>query len=121
MPFLAGYLRALKDTEGQDECCSLSRASESPSLPTDFLTFTFDLLELIIQVLQVNLKTVWLLCQAAGQHMVPRREGKIINFGSLLSYQGGLTVSSRVLNHIDVRLDEGGHHSKRGRGRVEIT
>ncbi|VDB91234.1 unnamed protein product [Peniophora sp. CBMAI 1063] len=43
-------------------------------------------------VLDVNLKSVWLLSQAAGQHMVPRRSGKIINFCSLLTFQGGLTV-----------------------------
>ncbi|KAJ1021980.1 hypothetical protein NDA18_005217 [Ustilago nuda] len=44
------------------------------------------------EVLNVNLKSVWLLSQAAGQHMIPRRSGKIINFGSLLTFQGGLTV-----------------------------
>jgi len=44
------------------------------------------------EVIDVNLKSVWLLCQAAGQHMVPRRRGKIINFASLLTFQGGLTV-----------------------------
>ncbi|KAL0069218.1 hypothetical protein AAF712_003581 [Marasmius tenuissimus] len=43
-------------------------------------------------VVGVNLKTVWLLSQAAGQHMVPLKRGKIINFASLLSFQGGLTV-----------------------------
>lgn len=43
-------------------------------------------------VLNVNLKSVWLLSQAAGQHMVPLRRGKIINFCSLLTFQGGLTV-----------------------------
>ncbi|KAI0718708.1 NAD-P-binding protein [Cerioporus squamosus] len=43
-------------------------------------------------VLNVNLKSVWLLSQAAGQHMVPRRRGKVINFCSLLTFQGGLTV-----------------------------
>lgn len=43
-------------------------------------------------VIDVNLKSVWLLCQAAGRHMTPLREGKIINFCSLMSYQGGLTV-----------------------------
>ena len=42
--------------------------------------------------MNVNLKSVWLLSQAAGQHMVPRRSGKIINFCSLLTFQGGLTV-----------------------------
>ncbi|KAI0367389.1 NAD(P)-binding protein [Pilatotrama ljubarskyi] len=43
-------------------------------------------------VLNVNLKSVWLLSQSAGQHMVPRRRGKIINFCSLLTFQGGFTV-----------------------------
>ncbi|KAK0203746.1 hypothetical protein DFS33DRAFT_1374170 [Desarmillaria ectypa] len=43
-------------------------------------------------VITVNLKSVWLLCQAAGQHMVPLKRGKIINFASLLTFQGGLTV-----------------------------
>ncbi|KAI0045033.1 NAD-P-binding protein [Auriscalpium vulgare] len=43
-------------------------------------------------VLAVNLKSVWLLSQAAARHMLPRRRGKIINFGSLLTFQGGLTV-----------------------------
>ncbi|TJY41761.1 SDR family oxidoreductase [Cohnella pontilimi] len=44
------------------------------------------------EVIQVNLKTVWILCQQAGRYMVPRGRGKIINTASLLSYQGGLTV-----------------------------
>lgn len=44
------------------------------------------------EVLNVNLKSVFLLCQSAGRHMIPRRHGKIINFASLLTFQGGLTV-----------------------------
>ncbi|WP_027092887.1 SDR family oxidoreductase [Cohnella thermotolerans] len=44
------------------------------------------------EVIQVNLKTVWVLCQQAGRFMVPRGRGKIINTASLLSYQGGITV-----------------------------
>ncbi|CAE6410740.1 2-deoxy-D-gluconate 3-dehydrogenase [Rhizoctonia solani AG-1 IB] len=44
------------------------------------------------QVINVNLKAVWLLSQAAGRHMVPNGRGKIINFGSLMCYQGGITV-----------------------------
>ncbi|WHY68872.1 SDR family oxidoreductase [Neobacillus sp. SuZ13] len=43
-------------------------------------------------VINVNLKTVWLLCQQAGRYMVPQGKGKIINMASLLSFQGGLTV-----------------------------
>lgn len=40
----------------------------------------------------MNLKSVWLLSQAAGRYMVPLKRGKIINFCSLLTFQGGLTV-----------------------------
>ncbi|KAG5350151.1 hypothetical protein C0989_012475 [Termitomyces sp. Mn162] len=47
---------------------------------------------MFLQVINVNLKSVWLLSQAAGRHMVPLRRGKIINFCSLLTFQGGLTV-----------------------------
>ncbi|RIW28602.1 SDR family oxidoreductase [Bacillus salacetis] len=43
-------------------------------------------------VLSINLKMVWLLCQEAGRYMVPEGQGKIINIASLLSYQGGFTV-----------------------------
>ncbi|TFK38170.1 NAD(P)-binding protein [Crucibulum laeve] len=43
-------------------------------------------------VLSTNLTVPFLLSQAAGRHMVPLRRGKIINFCSLLTFQGGLTV-----------------------------
>lgn len=43
-------------------------------------------------VMNVNLKTVWLLCQQAGRQMLKHGSGKIINMASLLSYQGGITV-----------------------------
>ncbi|WP_026567561.1 2-dehydro-3-deoxy-D-gluconate 5-dehydrogenase KduD [Bacillus sp. UNC41MFS5] len=43
-------------------------------------------------VLTVNLKAVWLLCQQAGRHMLEKNSGKIINIASLVSFQGGLFV-----------------------------
>ncbi|WP_132010948.1 2-dehydro-3-deoxy-D-gluconate 5-dehydrogenase KduD [Mesobacillus foraminis] len=43
-------------------------------------------------VLNVNLKAVWILCQQAGRHMVEKKRGKIINIASLVSFQGGLYV-----------------------------
>ncbi|EJC98255.1 NAD-binding protein [Fomitiporia mediterranea MF3/22] len=57
------------------------------------------------EVLQVNLNTVWMLCRDVGRHMLERREsisdgasplprGKIVNIASLLSFQGGFTVSA---------------------------
>lgn len=42
-------------------------------------------------VMKVNLEAVWLLSQAAGQHM-QTRGGKIITIASVLSFQGGLYV-----------------------------
>jgi 2-deoxy-D-gluconate 3-dehydrogenase len=44
-------------------------------------------------VLQVNLNSVWKLCQSAGRAFCRRKSaGKIINIASLLAFQGGITV-----------------------------
>ena len=45
-------------------------------------------------VMQINLKSVFLLSQAAGRVMVERGNGKIINIASMLSFQGGIRVPS---------------------------
>ncbi|SDX99170.1 2-deoxy-D-gluconate 3-dehydrogenase [Evansella caseinilytica] len=44
------------------------------------------------EVLKVNLKAVWILCQEAGKIMTDQKKGKIINIASLVSYQGGIFV-----------------------------
>jgi 2-deoxy-D-gluconate 3-dehydrogenase len=43
-------------------------------------------------VLQVNLKAIFVLSQAAAQAMAPRGSGKIINIASVLSFHGGILV-----------------------------
>lgn len=43
-------------------------------------------------VLQVNLRAVFRLCQLFGAPMLERGHGSVINFASLLSFQGGITV-----------------------------
>ncbi len=43
-------------------------------------------------VLQVNLTSVFALCQFAGRSMLALGQGKIINIASLLSFQGGIRV-----------------------------
>jgi 2-dehydro-3-deoxy-D-gluconate 5-dehydrogenase len=43
-------------------------------------------------VLQVNLNSVFRLCQLAGRAMLDRQQGKIISIASLLSFQGGIRV-----------------------------
>ncbi|MBY8827998.1 2-dehydro-3-deoxy-D-gluconate 5-dehydrogenase KduD [Hephaestia mangrovi] len=45
-------------------------------------------------VMNINVKTVFFLCQAAGRHMIERGSGKIINIASMLSFQGGIRVPS---------------------------
>ena len=46
-------------------------------------------------VLDVNLKTLFFLCQAFGRKLVAsNRTGKIVNIASLLSFQGGIRVAS---------------------------
>ena len=45
-------------------------------------------------VLDVNLKAVFFMCQRVGRHMLERGSGKIINVASMLSFQGGIRVAS---------------------------
>ncbi|UUI75761.1 SDR family oxidoreductase [Cellulomonas chengniuliangii] len=44
------------------------------------------------RVIDVNLRSVFQLCQIFGRPMLERGEGKIVNLASLLSFQGGITV-----------------------------
>ncbi len=46
------------------------------------------------EVIELNLNAVWRLSQTAGQGMLKRGRGKIINIASLLSFQGGIRVPS---------------------------
>ncbi|MDR7221384.1 2-dehydro-3-deoxy-D-gluconate 5-dehydrogenase KduD [Aminobacter aminovorans] len=47
------------------------------------------------EVIDLNLKTSFLLCQAFGrQTMAEGRRGRIVNIASLLSFQGGIRVAS---------------------------
>jgi len=45
-------------------------------------------------VMNVNLKSVFFLSQAVARHMSAKRRGKIINIGSMLSFQGGVRVAA---------------------------
>ncbi|KAJ3860724.1 putative 2-deoxy-D-gluconate 3-dehydrogenase [Lentinula novae-zelandiae] len=81
------FPRALKAVPGEQidilvNCAGIQRRAPSVEFPESFWD----------DVLNTNLKSPFLLAQAAGQHMLPRKSGKIINFCSLLTFQGGLTV-----------------------------
>jgi 2-deoxy-D-gluconate 3-dehydrogenase len=43
-------------------------------------------------VLRTNLDATFLLCQHFGRSMIARKQGKIVNVASLLSFSGGITV-----------------------------
>ncbi len=43
-------------------------------------------------LLEVNLSSVFRLCQLAGRAMLEQKRGKIVNIASLLSFQGGVFV-----------------------------
>jgi 2-deoxy-D-gluconate 3-dehydrogenase len=45
-------------------------------------------------VVNVNQKTLFFMCQAAAKEMMKQGRGKIINIASLLSFQGGIIVPS---------------------------
>ena len=55
-------------------------------------------------VLQVNLKALFLLSQAAARQMIAQGDGgKIVNIASLLSFQGGIRVPSYTASKSGVR------------------
>jgi len=45
-------------------------------------------------VMNVNIKSAFFMCQAAGRHFMQQGGGKIINIASMLSFQGGIRVPS---------------------------
>jgi len=45
-------------------------------------------------VMNVNIKAAFFMCQAAGRQFVKQGGGKIINIASMLSFQGGIRVPS---------------------------
>ena len=57
------------------------RSEEFPTAEWDF-------------VINVNLNSVWKLCQLAGRHFLENEGGKIINIASMLSFLGGYTAVS---------------------------
>lgn len=44
------------------------------------------------EVINVNLNSVFILCQEASKVMIPKKYGKIINIASMVSWFGGMTV-----------------------------
>jgi 2-deoxy-D-gluconate 3-dehydrogenase len=94
-----GFVAAdLADAGGLDE--AISRVLEAHRIDilvnnagTQFRAPAEDFpLDRFDEVLEVNLRSAFRLCQAFGAPMLDRGEGKIVNVASLLSFQGGVTV-----------------------------
>ena len=89
----------LSDSEAPDSLyAAVSSAMGSPDILVNNAGMiyrqpaeTYDI-QAWMDVLQVNLNSVFRLCQLAGCSMVERKQGKIVNIASLLSFQGGIRV-----------------------------
>ena len=46
------------------------------------------------EVLNINLNSVWIMCQEAGKIMLKKGKGKIINVASMISFFGGQTIAA---------------------------
>ena len=46
------------------------------------------------EVMMINSRSAFFMCQLAGREMMKQKKGKIINIASLLSFQGGILVPS---------------------------
>ncbi len=46
------------------------------------------------EVMMINSRSAFFMCQLAGREMMKQKKGKIINVASLLSFQGGILVPS---------------------------
>lgn len=55
------------------------------------------------EVMNINLKSVFFLSQAAGKQFIKQGGGKIINIASMLSYQGGIRVPSYTASKSGVK------------------
>jgi len=79
-------LRAAEDKFGHLDILVNAAGAVHRDHPEDYPETAWD------QVLNVNLKSVFVACQEAGRRMIAQGSGKIINIASMLSFTGGLYV-----------------------------
>lgn len=80
------FEEAVKQLGGRLDILVNNAGIQRRSPATDFSLSDWD------DVLNINLRVVFQLCQLAANHMIPNGGGKIINIASLLTYFGGITV-----------------------------
>lgn len=80
------FTQALKLLGGELDILLTAHGIQRRHLPEDFPLQEWD------EILNVNLTSVFILCQEAGKVMLKAGHGKIINIASMLSFFGGQTV-----------------------------
>ena len=81
-----GFLSALSILGGRLDILVNNAGIQRRNRCENFLLSDWD------DVINVNLRAVFKLCQCAGRHMLENGGGKIINVASMLSFFGGFTV-----------------------------
>ncbi|WP_312422059.1 SDR family oxidoreductase [Anaerospora hongkongensis] len=98
---LGGRLDILVNSAG------IQRRSKSEEFPIEYWD----------AVVEINMTSVFLLCQLAGRKMLEQGQGKIINVASMLSYFGGYTVPAYAASKGGVaQLTKGLANEWAGRG-----
>jgi len=80
-----GFKRAIEILDGLDilvNCQGIQRRYP----PEDFPLETWD------EIIEINLTSVFEVCQLAGREMLKRGRGKIINIASMQSFNGGVNI-----------------------------
>ncbi|ALG74213.1 3-ketoacyl-ACP reductase [Azospirillum thiophilum] len=86
---VAGLVEETVGTLGQLDILVNNAGTIRRADAVDFSEADWDL------VMNLNLKTVFFLCQAFGRYAIGQgRKGKIVNIASMLSFQGGIRVPS---------------------------
>jgi len=81
-----GFSEALKLLDGKVDILVNNAGIQRRNKCEDFLLSDWD------AVLNINLRSVFVLCQLAGREMLKHGGGKIVNIASMLSFFGGYTV-----------------------------
>ena len=93
-----GFERALQTLDGKLDILVNAQGIQRRYPAEEFPVEVWD------QVLEVNLTSVFELCQLAGRVMLKQGRGKIINIASMNSYTGGITIPAYAASKAGVAL-----------------
>ncbi|MEW5718590.1 MAG: SDR family oxidoreductase [Chloroflexota bacterium] len=93
-----GFARALQMLDGKLDILVNAQGIQRRFPAEEFPIAVWD------QVLEVNLTSVFELCQLAGRVMLKQGRGKIVNIASMNSYTGGITIPAYAASKAGVAL-----------------